>query len=303
MVCPGVGRDGRSSFFFGFLFFGCSLSPSRSWLPIAGSSTLPDTRECCLSRLGTYSQHSSVPTPQPQSSPSTSLSSQFSLTPSPRSSHMISRSTFGFPFLTCSWTCYSALAFPGLQYDYSIFLPTQCPSPLSRYPVILLSRNTLYHPWTSPFLLHLENPPISDHMLLPSVSSHSYRWRASLIFPISALLCACALVLTLYLYLFFTEPRPPHLLPLFLRALLPIPTLTEPPTLTAPTVPPAHYSHSRPRYARFFSPPYLISTYSLSLLLFDADLFVLSWICQYQRSIRSVFPPPSLFLALISSLC
>lgn len=43
----------------------------------------------------------------------------------------------------------------------------ECPSPLSRYPVIPLSRNTLYHPWMSPFLLHLENPPISDHMLSP----------------------------------------------------------------------------------------------------------------------------------------
>lgn len=141
MVCPGVGRDGRSSFFFLVIFLCCSLSPSRSWLPIAGSSTLPDTRGSCLSRRGTYSQHSSLPTPQPQSSPSTSLSAQFSLTPSPRSSHTISRSTFGFPFLTCSWTCYSALAFPGLQYDYlsahsmNALLPSPV-IPLSSYPAI-----------------------------------------------------------------------------------------------------------------------------------------------------------------------
>lgn len=145
MVCPGVGRDGSSSFFFLVIFLCCSLSPSRSWLPIAGSSTLPDTRGSCLSRRGTYSQHSSLPTPQPQSSPSTSLSAQFSLTPSPRSSHTISRSAFRFPFLTCSWTCYAAsysiLAFPGLQYDYlsahsmNALLPSPV-IPLSRYPPI-----------------------------------------------------------------------------------------------------------------------------------------------------------------------
>lgn len=181
----------------------------------------------------------------------------------------------------------------------TIFLPTQRPSPLSRYPVILLSRNTLYHPWTSPFL-HLENPPISDHMLLPSVSSHSYCWRASLIFPISAL--PCALVLTLYLYL--SSPSPPSPPPSSLPSGLASHSHSHRATHShRSTLPPAHYSRSRPRYARFFSAPYLISTYSLSLLLFDADLFVLSWICQYQRSIRCVFLPPSLFLALISSLC
>lgn len=291
---------GGLRFFFLVIFLCCSLSPSRSWIPIAGSSTLPDTRECCLSRLGTYSQHSSSPTPQPQSSPSTSLSSQFSLTPSPRSSHMISRSAFGFPFLTCSWTCYSALAFPGLQYDYSIFLPTQCPSPLSRSPVILLSRNTLYHPWTSPFLLHLENPPISDHMLLPSVSSHSYRWRASLIFQLALsrvhlyLLCTCI----------FSSPSPPPP-PSFLSSFgpcFPFPLSASHP-LSPP--PPSHrlitLVHDADMHASF--PLRILSQHILSLYYSSTRIYLFSLgYASINALFAAFFPLPPSF-SLLSHLC
>lgn len=134
--------------------------------------------------------------------------------------------------------------------------------PLSSYPAI---RYTIRGRHPSSFISRTPRSRTacySPRFLLTHIAG-----RASLIFPISALLCACALVLTLYLYLFFTEPPPP-LLPLFLRALLPIPTLTEPPTLTAPTVPPAHYSRSRPRYARFFFPSVsYLNIFSLSITL------------------------------------
>lgn len=175
--------------------------------------------------------------------------------------------------------------------------------PLPSYPAI---RYTI-RGRQSPFLLHLENPPISDHMLLPSVSSHSYRssdWpRISNIPNQRTPMCVCTC--TYFVLVSFLHRAPP---PSFLSSSLPSGLASHSHSHRAthshrPTLPPAHYSRSRPRYARFVSPPYLISTYSLSLLLFDADLFVLSWICQYQRSIRCVFPPPSLFLALISSLC
>lgn len=139
----------------------------------------------------------------------------------------------------------------------------ECPSPLSRYPVLLLSRNTLYHPWTSPFLLHLENPPISDHMLSPRFLLTHIAGRASLIFQLALsrvhlyLLCTC---------IFLHRAPPPSFLPLFLRALLPIPTLTEPPTLTAP---PSHrlitLVHDPDMHASF--PLRILSQHILSLYL------------------------------------
>lgn len=177
--------------------------------------------------------------------------------------------------------------------------------PLSSYPAI---RYTIRGRHPSSFI---SRTPISDHMLLPSVSSHSYRsadWPRISNIPISALPCACALALTLYLYLSSPSPPlpPPSSLPSGLASHSHSHRATHSHRSTAP---PAHYSRSRPRYARFFFPSVsYLNIFSLSILphlhlLFDADLSVLSWICQYQRSIRCVFPPPSLFLALISSLC
>lgn len=126
--------------------------------------------------------------------------------------------------------------------------------------------------------------------------------RASLIFPISALLCACALVLTLYLYLSSPSPPPP---PSFLSSFGPCFPFPLSPSHPLSPPPPSHrlitLVHDPDMHASF--PLRILSQHILSLYYSSTRIYSFSLGYANINALFAAFFPLRPSFSLLSHLC